>query len=387
MRWHSTYLKVIHDHCNFALSRALDNAPWVSQARLDVGVCSHAVLQHCQGKSEMSWEGVSDQVVKSLATAGYTWAGKQQPPLNVGECQEGQRLALRWLRKYGAEPDHALLEVGLAVDDQRRPVDFEHGHVGAIIDCVVREVISSEESEHVELVVADYKSSWQAGEDELDTVQRKIQAVCASAHYPDYDVLRLEVRNLRTLRVETLTMAKDEAEQVLSGWWRDIQLSISVAEEAIKSPTPSPGARCVGCPYLVDCPAAQDTRDISAVSTRYAAAQAAVDVLRPLVAKNAKKGPVPCSGGEIAYIETHVKSPASAAAQACWDNWWRGGEISHDEVIGLLEALDLGAGNIQRLGKWIKDNLGDAPYDDFMANAIEDKIQLKLTILPNNGQE
>lgn len=381
MRWHSTYLKVLHDHCNYALAQALENEPWVSQARLDVGVCSHAVLQQCQGKAEMSWEGISDQVVKSLATNGYTWAGKPQPPLNVGECQEGQRLALRWLRKYGAEPDHASLEVGLAVDDQRRPVDFKEGHVGAVIDCVVREEVATEESEHVELVVADYKSSWQAGEDELGTIQRKIQAVCASAHYPDYDVLRLEVRNLRTLRVETLTMAKDEAEQVLSGWWRDIQLSISVAEEAIKSPTPSPGARCVGCPYLVDCPAARDTRDISAVSTRYAASQAAVDVLRPLVAKNAKSAPVPCSGGHIAYVEKPVEVPTSEAARACWDNWWSGRDITHDEVIGLLEALKLGAGNIQRLGKWIKDNRGESAYDDFMDSAIGKKIQLNLQIV------
>ena len=125
---HSTYISALVNHCAKAMKLTMGGERWIGPARLDLGVTSHAVQEACRGTPESQWMGIADSVVQRLCACGYKFDGQQQPPLNLEEAQRGAALGLAWLRQHGAEPEHAQVELGLAIDKEGKACDYSDGY-------------------------------------------------------------------------------------------------------------------------------------------------------------------------------------------------------------------------------------------------------------------
>lgn len=379
---HSTYIKALTEHCAQALAWEVEAKPWISDARLDAGVCAHAILEAAKGRPESAWQGIADAVVKRLCLSGYSFDGKEQPPLNLEEAQEGAGLALRWLRNNGAEPVHALTEIGLAVDVHGVACDYRDGAYRAIIDLVRFDEGGDDEDVYRVLTVADYKTSWQADARELETLQRKGQAVVVAAKCSDWDILLLEVRNLRTGVTHSMEIRNDdEGRSLLEQWSHDVLLAADVAREALKKPAASPGAGCIGCPFAYDCEAVMSAVQADSAPVAWAAAKAVSESLRPIVGKLAKNGPVALpDGGHIAYTQKECNTVTKDAPRCSLD-YWEGGELTRDAVVGMLEAMGVGVTQVKNLAKALKKIGGDAAAEDYLSGAMGKKTAAELVIV------
>lgn len=353
--------------------------PWVTEVKAGTGVSGHAVLERAKGTTAEAWRSIADATVRRLCTEGYSFDGHKQNPLGISEALEGAELALDWLTYCGAAPAHAEVEIGLAVDGSGAACAYQGAWYQAVIDLVQIDEEGNDEDSYWVRTVADYKSSWQAGPAELETLQRKGQAVVVAAHYQDWDVLRLEVRNLRSRKVYSKDIINDaDGLELLKRWREEVLLASEITREAMLRGGAAPGPGCLGCPFRYACDDAEKKLSTERISDQWVMASIMADGLRPLVAKLAKNGPVPIEGGRIEFVGKERKAVSDDAAGAAVGYW--GTDVSFDSVVGLVKALRIGVGQVNSLAKVMRKTHGDAVADDFLSEAIYKESRPELTI-------
>ncbi len=366
MAQRSTTLSLVADTCLRALDHYEAGDPY-DRDIFSTGIAAHAVLQVLAGRPSLTGDGIAlmaDHVVLELSTKGRSFDGVAEPPLPVEACIAGRDLALAWLEQHPIPPG-AVAELGMAVNSEWGFVDYADpdAHYKAILDLKYLEVQEDEESAATVVVAEDFKSSWRAREDHLDSIQMKGQAVLAAKAHPEADAVKIVIANLRTRqRYERTIWLDEEGWKVLDGWENDIDLAIAATEfrgPDGKRPA-SPGAGCLGCPYLSRCePARAILRGTvlesgpEGVALRYAVAKAMVEELGPRLQDHTAEAPIKIAGGLVGY-QPKERREAVDNVEATLAHIWFGvtpeeeytWDAQNGTTLGLLRALDPGVGSL-----------------------------------------
>jgi hypothetical protein len=377
--WRSTTIRMAEEHCAAALDYHDRSEPY-DRSGFAIGTAAHAVLEDVGKESarrgDYLRDGEADEVAyatcRRLMSEGRNFEGEAEPPLPPAKVYAGRDLALSYQAVYPLPPTHRY-EEPLAVTRDWLPCPYgPTAWLRGRIDAVGTEVPGSrwwEDEEGADaggptLIVSDYKSSWIADEEELRTLQRKIQAVLSWDRWGEgHEMLRLVVVNFRLQREYALTVAPrtPEGETVMSRWRRDITEAIS-AWSGPRIPSPGPG--CFRCPYLLGaCKPAQEylwkaygTEDAEDLARIYAVAEAARDSLKPPLLEATADGPLSVDGaviGTVAKTERSLSGDAHEKLAAAWNRRARDASLETEaaRVPGLLKALGIGVAQAESLAK------------------------------------
>ena len=367
-QYSSTLLKLFDTKCPAALGFYEAGEPAFREI-FQCGIAAHAVLQVVGEKGAKTPEDihtVAEAVTLELITEGRSFKGTPEPPMSPEAAFEGRDLAVNWL-SWNELPDgqceiqlcmdehghmirdlspHITCNSGTATDEKGAIYAAGSPRYDAIIDMVYEAVDGTEDEPLKTIVVRDYKSAWPTNADELDTLQRKGQAVLVWLHHPDVAGITREVINLRTGAVyRDTTWLDDEGVKTLTQWRDDI-LTLCRAADATREARP--GVGCIDCPYVLRCePAAALLSNKERPANQYAVAKAIVDATGAILKVQAKQGPIMDGfGGQIGYKATVGRAPdleeLAGQLAVLWDK---------DNISGLVMALRPGITSLNNIMK------------------------------------
>ena len=359
-KYSSSSIKTFSVYCPRALKFQEDGAPR-DTSQMAYGVASHAILEAVgifrssqYKEKELPAEKIANNVCQELITNGRSFRGRKEPPMSPEHAFEGKRVALNWL-KSNELPTDADYEIQL-----------ESGRLIALHDVVWLEDWSDEYIDKRVAVSRDWKG-WQGSEAELDTWQRKTQAITLAATYPDVDEIRLEVCSLQTHRIYERTIPlDDEGRALLDQWRQELEIICSAMDKTREA---RPGVGCLECPYASQCQPANhwfpDKED------RTAEYLVRLELERKETIKLLKARdnlPVTLEGGYVGWRLWGDNKARPDAYQHVIDAW-------DGDVNGLLKALQLGTANINALAKtiWGKHPDNEAMKQDFLDACIEQR--------------
>ena len=382
----STAAKYFIEYCPQALQYHLDGEP-EDTSIFETGNTAHEIL--CAlGRNKIveatKFDSVADGVVMELCTNGYEYFGKKHPPFNPENALSGREIA----RKYFSEnslPLEGQFETVLAMDADGKPCQQEGARWRAKIDVLYEAVEFDEGAEHAAEVIAvdDYKTAWPAGEDELETLQRKSQMVLAWLHYPNKDGVRATVINLRTGKPYKKVIYFDaEGVAILERWKHEI---LMLCDEMDKTRAARPGVGCAKCPFVEKC---QDARRI-ADEANTAASLAVYEGLREQMRKRLRlqlqdSAGVRCNGGFIGYHEVEMNVLSEQAIPQILGNWFEMPLATVENemplVKGLLLALGLGPSNIKNFIKTRFSGEHKVEKKEFLQLCLEKETEIEFGI-------
>jgi len=282
------------------------------------GTAAHAVLealhrwqiQHPGVEMKPPFrDEIARKVVLHLSEPHPGYRGKEAPPLPLDRVQEGRDVALIW--SNGRPPFKGEPEVKLACDANWKPTTDKESAYRGIMD-----VIDFEEGVEVDpddgitadvLTIEDYKTAWHTNESECDSKQQRFYALLGLAHHPSATILTRRIHNLRTGQTFEKSMWLDsDSEPIIGRWRREVEEAREVA--AIRGPdgrrSATPGAGCVGCPWVRSCDAAAGILtdvDPSTLATRFAVSRALTESLATQLQDACNHGAIPVHGGSVGY--------------------------------------------------------------------------------------
>ena len=385
--FHATAISLVSRCCPFALELQERGVP-ADRSVYQVGIAAHAILEGvslCTNECnrELTPEEVNVAalgVCERLMSVGRSYDGKGEPPMSPESVFAGQEVALAWLMWNPIQPG-GKVELGLGLDGQGQPCDYWKGEglkVRTILDEVriIRE--SDEESSRTVLAVRDYKSAWSTSDEELDTLQRRIQAVAAWRYFGPADVLRLEVANLRLGKVYTRELFREDGlDEQVNAWWTHIAATCRAldAQKAIGPRPAAPGRGCLACPYIGACEHASDFMERAGMhrtpetrATAYCVASAVRDELAEQLRRDTEEGPVKVAGGIVGTVAKEVTRLSPDAYARLWEVW----EESGGDELGFAKALKLTASNAKELAKTL--------YFDRSAKADREALLAEVTV-------
>lgn len=372
------------------------------------GIAAHAVLQECgrRGLSDLEIiQEAANQIVKVLVTKGRKFYDKPEPPMKIDDARKGRDLAINFMM-FNPLPSPAQFETTFSINRAGEPCKFEDARLAAKVDCAY---FSVDEQEDIPVVVMrDYKSAWSTGEHDLDTLQRHIQAVMGWLHHGNNRMgVKVEVINLQTGRpFSKLIKFDEEGLAQLEQWRKDALLACDTADELLstKNVKGIPGVGCHDCPFIAKCKfvhaaAKSKTKDDA---TKYAAMTAiSSDLKKRLLRKLDEYGNIEVNGGIVGYRHT-VRNVRKTGAGKMMLAQWYGKPVERVETengreLGLIDVLNLGAGNIYKFGKQSFPNAKER--GEFFNQVLEeqgaasfgvwpkDKLNLKEMIESENGEK
>ena len=364
--YHSTELSLVSRHCPYALELQERGVP-ADRAVYQVGIAAHAVLEEATRETNAKDRELTGDELQHLAlgvcsrliATGRMYDGKPEGPMDPDAAFAGKKLALDYLAWNPIQPG-GNPEVGIGLDESGNVADYWRAEglaIRTILDRVSSVVEGDEESERTVVRVTDYKTAWSAGEDDLETIQRKIQAVAAWRLCGAADVLELEIVNVRLGKSFTKRLyAVDGLSETLAEWWAEI-LTAAKALDAQKArgPRPAiPGRGCLGCPYLQACDHSQDYierrgmhRTAEQRATAYCVAAAMRDELGEQLRIDSDEGPVRVAGGFVGTTAKVVQKVREDGYAILADRWEEHGGDLH----GFAKACELTGSNAKNIAK------------------------------------
>jgi hypothetical protein len=354
MTTRSTELKHFIGACPGAVNHSRAGA--VADRRIfAAGTAAHEFME--AAASGVEWGEVFDRLV----TVGRV-GRDAEPPLPERAVREGRDIALRWVELHG-EPV-GWPEVYLGVDSEMRP-DTTAPLIGGPIDLVYMDEEGDPDGGDLVVVVGrDYKTSWRAGEDDLDSLQRRLHACLLWACYPDADAVRVEVAAMRTRKVHGRTLYRGTDDDQIAEWWAEIRHLSDLIEGAETLPY-APGAGCIGCMYAAHCPAAWSvvTDPDADPCTRWAVASGVAGACKPLAMEATREAPVAVPGGEVGHNARAGREVRPDAPDLLLSMWAPEGEpFGREQARSLLAAMKLGTTALEAAAKvkWTGRGCGDA---------------------------
>lgn len=347
----STTLKLFTSYCPAALGFHEKHEPAFNN-HFQAGIAAHAVLQvvgekHATNQADI--KSVADAVTEELITNGRAFKGTPEPPMDPAAAIEGRDLALAWLSWNELPEGQHERWMGMGPKGEQMiagPCRYD-----AIVDMVYQEQAGGEDWEADTVVVRDYKTAWSAGRDELDTLQRKGQAVLAWLHYPDVKGITREVVNLRTgMTYRDTTWLDDEGVALMEQWREDILMLCRAADQTRE---PRPGLNCCGCQYILRCDAGRELLDpVQLPADLYGSAKGILSGIEPVLRRSTKEAPaLDTFGNCIGYQKAERRKPAAGAVDQIVTLWCSDAQ-SRSEAAGLLQAMGgLGVSHITSVAK------------------------------------
>lgn len=354
-----TTLRLFTERCPAAVELYEAGAP-VDRSVFATGTAAHDVLD-AVSRFGFTPE-VVEHAVKQLISAGRGGVDAE-PPLPPDRVFAGRDLAVAYVKQHGLP--EGWPELGLAFDASWNPVEYTDARAWFRVRLDLAYVIEVDDEESVGtgLVVRDYKTAWSAGEDLLESIQLRAQAVAALAHWKEFeldappDFVRREVINLRTRRSWHVdTWIGDQADEI-EQWKRDI---VTLSEAMLAKPRIArPGVHCIGCDYAAVCPAAEQLGEASdpvGIAVRYAAAQGHADELRELAKRAAGEGVIETPDGEVGFIAVDVRKPKEDAWSVLLEHWLMGQTVDGPTMQlarGFLARMKWGVSQVESIAKGI----------------------------------
>lgn len=385
IRYTSTIIGNFEEHCPKAIDFVKQGYSTASDQK-DFGVAAHAVLQevgekNASGNTEKI-TAIADRVVQRLITEGRFYYSQALPPMKPSVACAGRDLTIQFLQSYSI-PWPAQFEVVLDMDEKGKPCAPGTGRWGAIID-VLAPVEHADEEYAADLIqVDDYKSSWAADEKELETWQRKGQAVLAWLHYPDKQGVRLRVINLRTGKPYDRTIYfDDEGIALLKKWRKDI---LNVCRAADKTRKARPGAGCIDCPFLDHCADAQKVADSKSNVAALAVLEAKrKELISKLKVQLAETDGVKIDGGFIGYKNQPESTVTDQGIYQVVANWYNKPlhDVQHElgREISLLKTLGVGAGQIRTFAKKVFEGEHKIEREEFEQLCLSKEPNVKFGV-------
>jgi hypothetical protein len=384
-------------HCAAVLDHLEAGTPYERRG-FEVGVAAHAVLQAVgeatnaadRALVDAEVERVAGDVAGRLIATGRSFDGVPEPPLVSDHAWHGRDLALQWLAFHPVEPG-AVYETGLAASAswQAVPYDSPLARYRGILD--VQRVVEDGDEEQVwqTVLVRDYKSAWNDGEEALDSLQVRGYAALASLHHPAARVIRIEVGNLRMAKLWSREITVDEEGAALLRRWRDDLTATMAAYDQPAGRVAVPGIGCGGCPFLGRCVparefyAAVDVPDSPEGRARaYAVLEALRGRLREVLEGDTAEGPVELDTFLVGTVAREQRCSASSAPADLWGAW----QASRGEALGLLQALDPSVSSMERAVRRLYPNRGDKPMrEDLMESLTSTEITRRFGVWPREG--
>lgn len=362
----STILGTLARYCPAAVDFSTVGVPY-DRSIFAAGIAAHAVLQDLGIAAERyacdDPEAIAAATVHTLTTVGRAFDGVPEPPLPIEAALVGRRLALDWWA-LNPWPPGGQPEIGLAVDALWQPIGYRdpRAYLRCILDLryPATEELGGELAEG--LAHDDYKSAWNAGEADLDSLQMKIQTVCVLAHAKESPAfIRQGIANLRTGILHTRTIWLDEAgHDLIASFKLDIAAAIRTLHHTPR--LPSPGACCHGCPYLLSaCAAGRNAvQDSADDATRLAVLDGQRAALQGRLKLATAERPIAVPGGQVGYVARVSREPVKDAAVHLAAIWFavdpdglQAWIAEHAEWTSLLAALGLTMGGLNVAAKAI----------------------------------
>jgi hypothetical protein len=396
-RYRSTSMRLASEHCPRALDHLEVGTPY-DRRQYAAGVAAHAVLQavgeatnRAGGQlSPAELERVAGETAARLIATGRSFDGEAEPPLPADDTWLGRDLALDWIASHPIEPG-AAYETGLGASPTWQPVPYDSplARYRGILDVRLVADDGDEESAWRTVVVRDFKSSWAAGEGELDQLQFRGYAVLAWLHEPDVAVIRLELANLRTRKVFTREIQVDEDGRSLLRRWRD---DLQATMDALDGMSDSggrpavPGRGCAGCPYLGRCEAAREffvAGDVPATAEARARTYAVLDARREqlgeLLRADSDEAPVDIGDALVGTVGREQRCAAPEATAVLWDTWQRWG----GDAPGLLRALAPSFGSLEHAVRVLYPERGDKLLrEDLLDQLVDTEVKRRFGVWP-----
>lgn len=347
--YRSSTLRLFSRHCPHALALHEQGAPQ-DRSIFEVGVAAHDCLEAighaCKRAGRVLEQPEADEVAheafRALISTGRDFEGTPEPPLSPDAAAEGRDLATRWYARNGLSAS-AEYEVRLTLPD---------GRYKARVDALeVVDEVAEEWSARV-LVIDEYKTAWPTNAGELDTIQTRGHVVLGALAYPDVDVIRRRVHNLRTLGTfeHEVDMHDPETPALLARWEADLRAMCDAADSTRE---PRPGIGCAGCMYATVCEHSFPTADNPL--EMWASAEIIREAFAPLARAAAAEDACLVQHGQIGYLAKEASKPVERAHVLLAQHWhsvhdddlpaW---EAEHAAWLGLLQAMQIGKTNIDK---------------------------------------
>lgn len=383
-----TTLQLFLDHCPKAVD-LYEAGALQDRAMFAVGTAAHEFLQAIGEGRDL------DRLAAQLITVGR-YGDDAEGPLHPDAVFEGRQLVELFLAKIPF-PVGALYEQRYAFDRSWQPVEWGDPAAWFRTRIDVVQVIEGEDEDGFAVstvVVDDYKSAWPAGENELDTLQRRAQAVCAWLTYGSrVGSITMRISNLRRREQSERVIPLDEdGEAVLRRWRDDLDIVIAAANQRPR--IARPGARCGGCPYIRACEEGRalvkaQGGEFEDVIRSWRAAETLGSQLKAIVKEAADQhGAFTVDGLRIGPVPTETriaKRNALAASVGAWLG--RAGVEVTDTLRNALEGISAAAGPMP-VG--FLENIAKALYPGrqmaqdrkaWIAEQVETKIEPRFTVV------
>ena len=342
-----------------------------------LGQAAHAVLQYAAERrctTEAEYRKTGEEVGNLLIREGRTFRGHQEPPLPADDAWQGVDVAIAYLMARGLPVDAEALY------PER---DWEHPTIPAqaLIDLVTVHEEGDEEYTQRALYKPDYKSSWQAGPDELNSLQSWMQTVImwrllqdADSEWPpgkglfEIDIIRQSVINLRTWQEYTRDIDLNDPDDIaeMEKWERRIAELCETAEGTVNPGTgerqASPGVGCLSCAWRHVCedawsPVTTGTGvDPSITALDLARVEGQRSMLLAMLKAGDPEAPIIIPGGFVGYQEQVRRVLSPGKESSILEEWetLSALELTDEDrpaLVSMLSALKLGKSNLDALAK------------------------------------
>jgi len=350
LAYHPTTISMHYNHCPHAVTLWKMKMPY-DRSVFHTGVIAHAILEEIGKNPQEEPRVIADKVVEKYCSAGRSYDGNPEPPAPFKDAIEGASLALNWHSRYPVpNGPHIYHEHPFAFDQDWNEVDYYNttARFRTLLDVV--EIHDTDNTRTA--IIRDYKTSWVATADELDSFQRRCQAVVVWLVYQP-DIIVLEISNLRLKWNFQRELIVTEEANTLQKWMEEITLAIKTLDNELK---PNPGIGCINCPYSPKCDHFDKMYKSEDVMKRYIAAKEVVSKLEPQIRKAAKNQPPKAmSLGKVGYAKKERKK-VLPTAQATLVQKWKEQDGTVDE---LFQQLDLGVRTIEKIARIVTNNKKD----------------------------
>ena len=388
MIYSSTSMRYFTRHCPKALDYHLKGA-FHPKEIFQAGIAAHAVLEEIgrkKARDTQEMRSISNNVIDQLMQVGHSYYGAQEPPMQPEAAFEGRNLALSYAESNPVP--EGQYEVPLAMDCLGLPCDHtdEKTRYRALIDLMYEDIEGDEDFSGKVLVVRDYKSAWPTGDSELDTLQRKGQAVMAFLNMTQDGIqgIRMEVVNIRSHKTFTKTIwLDDEGLETLEQWKNDILQMCKAADVTREA---RPGVGCLDCPWVMDCNDAQMRSNRAELPIDLACLEGTRKELIKRLKVTLKEAPAEVPGGEVGFRNESKKKPKEGAIFDIVRAFHvKLGDFQEDEgyetEVALLNTVGVGSGQVGNAAKVIFEGRdGKEGRESFLMDLLEDVGVVKFGI-------
>jgi len=354
--YHPTTIKMHSNHCPYAV-QLWKNRIQYDRSIFHTGVVAHAVLEEIGNNPEEEPRIVADKIIEKYCSKGRAYDGVPEPPAPLEDAIKGANLALDWHARYPVPHGEGIThEHPFAFNQEWKQVDYYDptARFRTLLDVVeiTEHYDETTEEMYTKAIVRDYKTSWVATKDELDSFQRRCQAVVVWLVYKP-DIIVLEISNLRLKCNFQKELNVHFEEDALQQWKEDITLGIKTLDGSL---LPNPGIGCIQCPYSPRCEHFDKMYNSDDVIKRYIAAKEIIAKLEPQIKKATKENPpLQTTLGHVGYKKKERKKVLPTAKQTLLDVW-----TEQDGTLQqLFSSLDLGVRGVEKICKLLTNSKTD----------------------------